>query len=210
MKIDVLMAGVGGQGIILASDALAEIGLKSGYDVKKSDSLGMAQRGGSVTSHVRLGEHVFSPMIKRGEADFLLAFERLEAARWADYLSPAGVAIVNDQAIPPLSMAGDALAYPGTQGVEGIIQEYTDESHFLPGLEIARELGNPQVLNVLLLGFLSSFLDIDERTCVEVISQRVPPRFLDVNLKAFDRGRQEARGRRSACPNCKQRRRQDV
>jgi len=202
VKIDVLMAGVGGQGIILASDTLAEVALRNGYDVKKSDSLGMAQRGGSVTSHVRMGKHVFSPMIKRGDADFLLAFERLEAVRWAGYLNPAGIAIVNDQAIPPLSMVGDTSAYPSTQSAQETVQQYTDELYFLPGLEIAQELGNPQVLNVLLLGFLSSFLTIDEKSYVEVITQRAPSRFLEVNLKAFARGRQEARGRRPACHHC--------
>ncbi|MEE8442879.1 MAG: indolepyruvate oxidoreductase subunit beta [Dehalococcoidia bacterium] len=191
-KVDVLMAGVGGQGIILASDALAEVALRSGYDVKKSDSLGMAQRGGSVTSHVRLGEHVFSPMIKRGEADYLLAFERLEAARWADFLGPAGVAIVNDQAIPPLSVIGNASAYPSTQDVRKVIREHTKAVHFLSGLEIVEGLGNPQVLNVLLLGYLSTFLDIDETCYLEVISQRVPSRYLDVNLAAFHQGKKEA------------------
>ena len=199
MKIDVLMVGVGGQGIILASDTLAETALKGGYDVKKSDSLGMAQRGGSVTSHVRLGERVFSPTIRRGGADFLLAFERLEAARWADYLSPAGTALVNDQVIPPLSVVGDAPAYPSRQDAERIIQEYTDDLFFLPGPEIARELGSQRVLNTLLLGTLSCYLAIDEGIYVEVISRRVPSRFLELNLKAFARGRQEARKRGQAC-----------
>ncbi|MDH4207741.1 MAG: indolepyruvate oxidoreductase subunit beta [Anaerolineae bacterium] len=167
MKADILMTGVGGQGVILASDALAEIAMKAGCEVKKSDSLGMSQRGGSVVSHLRMGERVFSPMIKKGGADFLLGFERLEGVRWVDYLREGGVAIINNLAIPPLSVVGGALKYPA-------------------------ELGNPQVLNVLLVGFLSAFLDIDERSFIDDLSQRVPQRFLQVNLKAFARGREEA------------------
>jgi len=196
VKIDVLMVGVGGQGVILASDALAEVAMKNGYDVKKSDALGMAQRGGSVTSHVRLGERVFSPIMSRGDADFLLAFERLEGARSADYLRPGGIAIINDQAIPPLSVVGDASAYPTAGGVERIVRLYTDKVYFLPGPAIAAELGNAQVLNVLLLGFLSYFLSIDEQEYVDDLSHRVPARFLELNLKAFARGREEAASRR--------------
>ena len=196
MKIDVLMVGVGGQGVVLASDALAETAMKNGYDVKKSDALGMAQRGGSVSSHVRLGEHVFSPIMSKGDADFLLAFERLEGARSADYLRPGGVAIINDQAIPPLSVVGDVSAYPSTREVERIIRRYTNEVYFLPGREIAEEMGNAQVLNVLLLGFLSRFLAMGEQAYIEDLSHRVPARFLELNLKAFARGREEAESRR--------------
>jgi len=192
VKIDVLMVGVGGQGVILASDALAEIAMKSGFDVKKSDTLGMAQRGGSVTSHVRIGEHIFSPILSKGEVDFLVAFERLEGARYADYLKPSGVSIINEHAIPPSSVAGDAAAYPTVGKVQKIVRRYTDEVYFLSGMELAQELGNPQVLNVILLGFLSSFLTIDESDYIKDLHQRVPPKFLDLNLKAFVRGREEA------------------
>lgn len=189
------MTGVGGQGVILASDALAEIAMKAGYDVKKSDSLGMSQRGGSVVSHLRLGRQVFSPMIREGEADFLLAFERLEGARWANYLHQGSVAIVNDLAIPPLSVVGGASAYPGTAEVEEILHRYTDRLFIIPGTRIAQELGNPQVLNVLLVGFLSAFLDIDEKSYLDDLSQRVPQKVLQLNLRAFARGREEALAR---------------
>jgi indolepyruvate ferredoxin oxidoreductase beta subunit len=192
MKADILMTGVGGQGVILASDALAEIAMKAGYDVKKSDSLGMSQRGGSVVSHLRVGERVFSPIIKKGEADFLLGFERLEGVRWVDYLREGGVAIINNLAIPPLSVVGGALKYPGLSDVEETFRRRTNRIYFVPGTEIAAELGNPQVLNVLLVGFLSAFLDIDERSFIDDLSHRVPQRFLQVNLKAFARGREEA------------------
>jgi indolepyruvate ferredoxin oxidoreductase beta subunit len=197
-KIDILMTGVGGQGVILASDALAEIAMQAGYDVKKSDSLGMSQRGGSVVSHLRLGRQVFSPMIRKGEADILLAFERLEGARWADYLHEGSVAIINDLAIPPLSVVGGASAYPSTAEVEEILREYTDHSYIIPGTQIAQEMGNPQVLNVLLVGFLSVFLDIEEKSYIEDLSQRVPQKVLQLNLKAFARGREEALARKPA------------
>jgi indolepyruvate ferredoxin oxidoreductase beta subunit len=196
MRADILMTGVGGQGVILASDALAEIAMKAGYDVKKSDSLGMSQRGGSVVSHLRVGEQVFSPMIRKGEADFLLGFERLEGARWVDYLREGGVAIVNNLAIPPLSVVGGASKYPSVSDVEETLRRRTNKIHFVPGTQIAAELGNPQVLNVLLVGFLSAFLDIDERSYIDDLSQRVPQKVLQLNLKAFARGREEAlRGR---------------
>jgi len=192
MKADILMTGVGGQGVILASDALAEIAMKAGYEVKKSDSLGMSQRGGSVVSHLRVGEQVFSPMIMKGEADFLLGFERLEGARWVDYLREGGIAIVNNLAIPPLSVVGGASKYPSVSDVEKTLRQRTNRIHFVPGTQIAAELGNPQVLNVLLVGFLSAFLDIDERSYIDDLSQRVPQKFLQLNLKAFARGREEA------------------
>ena len=194
-KTDILLTGVGGQGVILASDALAEIAMKAGHDVKKSDSLGMSQRGGSVVSHLRLGRQVFSPMIRKGEADILLAFERLEGARWADYLHERSIAIINDLAIPPLSVVGGASAYPSTAEVEEIIRRYTDQVYIIPGTQIAQEMGNPQVLNVLLVGFLSVFLDIEEQSYIEDLSQRVPQKVLQLNLKAFARGREEALAR---------------
>ncbi len=194
-KTDILMTGVGGQGVILASDALAEIAMKAGHDVKKSDSLGMSQRGGSVVSHLRLARRVFSPMIRKGEADILLAFERLEGARWADYLHEGSIAIINDLASPPLSVVGGASAYPGTAEVEEIIRRRTRRLYILPGTGIAREMGNPQVLNVLLVGFLSVFLDIDEPGYIEDLSRRVPQKVLQLNLAAFARGRAEALAR---------------
>lgn len=194
-KTDILMTGVGGQGVILASDALAEIAMKAGHDVKKSDSLGMSQRGGSVVTHLRLGRQVFSPMIREGEADFLLAFERLEGARWAKYLNRQSIAIINDLAIPPLSVVGGASAYPSTAEVEEMLHRLTDYLFIIPGTQIAQEMGNPQVLNVLLVGFLSVFLDIDEQSYIEDLSQRVPQKVLQLNLKAFARGRKEALAR---------------
>lgn len=191
-RIDVLMAGVGGQGVILSSDSLAEVAMRAGFDIKKSDALGMAQRGGSVVSHVRIGEKVFAPLIKKGEVDFLLGFERLEAARWASYLSPQGLAIVNDQELPPLAVVGGTAHYPDQEEIAGLVCRYSPRLAFVPGLEIASRLGNPRVSSVVLLGFLSAFLPIERVLWEEDVAARVPAKFKRMNLDAFARGREEA------------------
>jgi indolepyruvate ferredoxin oxidoreductase, beta subunit len=190
--VNVLMVGVGGQGVILASDAMADTGMVNGYDVKKSDSIGMAQRGGSVASNVRWGSHVFSPMIKKGEVDFLLAFEQLEGARWAPYLRPGGVAIVADLVIVPVSVIGGGIPYPGWEVSESIIRSYTDRLYLLPAVKIGREMGNPKALNVLMLGFLSAFLNLEQDAWIENIRCKLPPKFVDSSLEAFRRGFAEA------------------
>ena len=189
VKIDVFIAGVGGQGVVLASDALGEVAMAEGYDVKKSDTLGMAQRGGSVVSHVRLGQRVFSPLIKRGEADILLSFEKLEAGRWSGFLRPNGVAIVNDQAIPPWSVSSGAEAYPKDQEILTALAQRTRRIFFVPGLVMAQKLANARVLNVLMMGFLSAFLPLSEEAWLRSLQGRVPARFLELNLKAFAQGR---------------------
>ena len=189
--INVLMVGVGGQGVILASDAMSEIGMSSGYDVKKSDSLGMAQRGGSVVSHVRWGQHVFSPMIKRGDVDFLLGFEQLEAARWAPYLKSGGVAIVADVAIVPVSVIGGTIPYPGWDEIRGILSQYAGEVYLIPATRIGLEVGNPRALNMVMLGSLSTFLELEEAAWIENLHRRLPPRFVKSSLGAFSRGAAE-------------------
>lgn len=189
--INVMMVGVGGQGVILASDAMSEIGMISGYDVKKSDSLGMAQRGGSVVSHVRWGEHVFSPMIKRGDVDFLLGFEQLEAARWAPYLKSGGVAIVADVAIVPVSVIGGTIPYPSWDEIKGILAQYADEVYLIPATRIGLEVGNPRALNMVMLGSLSVFLELEEKAWIENLRRRLPPGFVKSSLEAFSRGATE-------------------
>ncbi len=193
-KIDVLMAGVGGQGIILASDILGEVAIAAGYDAKKSDVHGMAQRGGSVTSHVRLGPQVYSPLIAKGEADYLLAFEKLEAARWAEFLRPGGIAIVNDQAIPPMAVSSGLQPYPGDDVLLGVLGQAGHTVHMVPGAAIAAELGNPRVLNLVMLGFLSTFLPFRPEQWEAAMAGHVPARFLELNRRAFERGRQAAAG----------------
>ena len=150
--------GVGGTGVSLASENMGEIGTDDGYEVKKSDSIGMAQRGGSVVIHVRWGKHIFSPLIKKGEVDFLLGFEQLETARWAPYLKSDGIAIVSDVTIVPVSVIGGNIPYPHWDEVKEILAQYTDEIYLLPATRIGTEVGTPRARNVVMLGSLSIFL----------------------------------------------------
>jgi len=196
--VNVLMVGVGGHGVILASDGMAEIGMNNGYDVKKSDSLGMAQRGGSVVSHVRWGKHVFSPMIKKGEVDYLVGFEQLEAARWASHLRPGGVAIVADLKVIPISAIDGKIPYPDWDTVEGILRQFTDQVYRVPATRIAEEAGNLRALNMVLLGFLSAFLELGPNAWTETMRLRLPPKFVESSIEAFTRGASEAAAMRSA------------
>lgn len=188
--VNVLMVGVGGQGVILASDAMAEIGMNAGYDVKKTDSLGMAQRGGSVVSNVRWGKKVFSPMIKKGEVDFLMSFEEMEAARWASYLRPDGVAIVADVTIVPVSAMSGPIPYPGWDRIKSVLTHYTDKVYLLPATRIGEEVKNPRALNMVMMGALSTFLDLDDEIWLEDIRHKVPSKFLDSSIQAFQKGAQ--------------------
>lgn len=191
---DLLLTGVGGQGIILASDIVCMAALACGYDVKKTDTLGMAQRGGSVVSHVRLADRVYSPLIREGEVDLLVAFEKLEAARWARFLRPGGTAIINDLAIPPPAVNIGAQAYPSDEEVSDIFGVRAGKVIFVPGTGQARNLGNIRVLNVYMLGYLSNFMPFQVKIWKESIAQNIPAGVLPLNLDAFDRGRKEARG----------------
>ncbi len=186
--INVLMVGVGGQGVILASDAMAEIGMAAGYDVKKTDSLGMAQRGGSVVSNMRWGKKIFSPMIKKGEVDFLVSFEEVEAARWAAYLRPGGVAIVADVMVMPISAMSGAFPYPGWEEIKTALTSITDQVYLIPAMRIGQEVGNPKALNIVMMGALSTFLDLDSEIWLEDIRKKVPPKFLDSSFQAFLKG----------------------
>ncbi len=191
--VNVVMVGVGGQGVVLASDAMGEIGMNNGYDVKKSDTLGMAQRGGSVVSHIRWGQHVFSPLTKKGEANFLLGFEQLEAARWAPYLGPGGVAIVADVVITPVSVIGSTIPYPKWDEIKEILAQYADEVYLIPAARIGLEVGNPRALNMVLLGALSVFLELEAEAWTASIRSRLPPRYVESSLEAFHRGATEAK-----------------
>ena len=197
-EINTLIVGVGGQGVILASDAMSGIGMNHGYDVKKSDSLGMAQRGGGVVSHVRWGRRIFSPLIRKGQVDFLLGFEQLEAARWAPYLKRDGVAIVSDVAIIPVSVIQGNISYPDRSKVKDILSQYTDEIYFLPTTKIGIEIDNPRALNIIMLGSLSVFLELKAETWIEDIRNRLPSRFIESSLEAFSKGATEAKAMRLA------------
>lgn len=193
-KVDLLMTGVGGQGVILASDIMGEAALAAGYDVKKTDTIGMAQRGGSVISHVRIAHQVWSPLIKEGEVDILVSFEKLEAARWSHYLRPGGIAIVNNHALPPLSVSLGNERYPGDEEITCILKQQTDRIYFVNGTSRARELGNVRTLNIFMLGCISIFLPAKVYIWKDCISQRLPAKIQQVNITAFDQGRKEIRG----------------
>jgi indolepyruvate ferredoxin oxidoreductase beta subunit len=189
---DLLLAGVGGQGTILASNVLAEVALAAGYDVKKSEVHGMAQRGGSVNTHIRWdAEQVHSPLIGLGEADLLLVLEEAEALRYAEFLKPGGAAIVNRHAIKPITVASGGAEYPTEDQVQAVYATLTERFHLIPGTTIAEDLGNVRAANVVLLGALSSLLDVPPETWLEVIAKRVPPKYMELNRQAFLRGREE-------------------
>jgi indolepyruvate ferredoxin oxidoreductase beta subunit len=192
-KVDILVTGVGGQGVILASDIIGEAALAAGYDVKKTDTLGMAQRGGSVVSHVRIAPRVCSPLAREGDVDILLAFEKLEAARWAHYLRPGGAVIVNNQALPPLAVSLGNEHYPTDEEVKNIIKRSTERVYFIDGTRLAGELGNIRTLNILMLGCVSLFMPLKVGTWKESISQRMPVNIRKINMTAFDSGRKEIR-----------------
>lgn len=184
---NVLIAGVGGQGVLLVSEILSKVCLDTGYDVKKSEVHGMAQRGGSVVSHVRWGPEVFSPLIEKGTADVLLAFEELEAFRWLEYLRPDGVVIVNAHQIKPLPVAVGLREYP--RKILAKLQRKAGRVLVLDGVQIARQAGNIRASNIALLGALAAHLNLDTSRLRGVIRQKLPPKTLKVNLAAFDKGR---------------------
>ncbi|MCD6570393.1 MAG: indolepyruvate oxidoreductase subunit beta, partial [Deltaproteobacteria bacterium] len=157
--MNILMAGVGGQGIILASDILAQVMLIYGYDVKKSEIHGMAQRGGSVMSHIRFSDKVFSPIISKAQCDILVSFEEVETARYLDFLKPEARVIVNRYRLSPPSVALGLDEYPD---ISDLVRTKTRNLFFVDGDDIARSLGNPRVVNAILLGVLSTLLEPDE------------------------------------------------
>ncbi len=187
---NVLIAGVGGQGAVLASELLAMAAMKAGLDVKQGEFHGVAQRGGAVFSHVRFGDRVYSPMARRGSVDFLLALEKLEALRYAHFTKPGGTIIVNDHAIAPLRTADDR-PYP-EQAIDFLTEKGFDVVR-VSATEIAIELGNHRAANVVLLGTLAEFLDIGAEVWDGVLRERVPEKYLQLNLQAFTAGRECAK-----------------
>jgi len=195
-KQDILMVGVGGQGIVLASDILGDAALDMGLDVKKTDTLGMAQRGGSVTSHLRIGSKVWSPLINAPEADILLAFEKLEAARWVGYLKPGGTVIINNLAIPPLSISLGTQVYPEDEAILGSFRRVTETVYLVDGTEQVAGMGDVRTLNIFMLGYLSRFLplEITDEQWEKSIARHLPAKILDLNKRAFKAGREAADG----------------
>ena len=182
---NIMIVGVGGQGTLLTSRILGGITVENGYDVKLSEVHGMAQRGGSVVTYVRYGEKVTEPSVEEGQADVLIAFEKLEALRYAHFLKKDGVIIVNDQKIDPMPVVTGVAKYP-----EGIIEHLSEKYKVISvdAQKEALELGNSRVFNVIILGVAASKMDFEKEQWIEVIKKKVPPKTIDINVKAFERG----------------------
>jgi len=184
---NILLVGVGGQGTILTSKILSTALLDAGYDVKMSEVHGMAQRGGSVTTQVRYGEKVYSPIIGKGQADILVSFEVMEAMRWIDYLNPEGDIIVNNYSINSAPILSGKAEYPS-----GILEELSKKAKtkVVDAFKTAEQLGNIKVQNIVLLGALVKKFKLDDINWEEAIKNNVKPKFLEINLKAFERGKE--------------------
>ena len=182
---NIMIVGVGGQGTLLTSRILGGITVENGYDVKLSEVHGMAQRGGSVVTYVRYGEKVTEPIVEEGQADVLIAFEKLEALRYAHFLKKDGVIIVNDQKIDPMPVVTGVAKY-----TEGIIEHLSEKYKVISvdAQKEALELGNSRVFNVIILGVAASKMDFEKEQWIEVIKKKVPPKTIDINVKAFERG----------------------
>ncbi|MGB9887567.1 MAG: indolepyruvate oxidoreductase subunit beta [Moorellales bacterium] len=188
-KLDFLLAGVGGQGTILTSDILAEVGMAAGYEAKKSEVHGMAQRGGSVETHVRWGKKVYSPVVEPGQVDYLLGFEMLEAARWWHFLGPHSVALVNRYRLNPPSVNLGEGRYPEPEELEALLRNNGAEVRWVEATQEALALGNTALVGTVLLGVLSNQLEIPESVWLKTITAKVPARFVELNREAFLRGR---------------------
>lgn len=186
---NVLVAGVGGQGIVLASDIMAEVFMEAGYDVKKSEIHGMAMRGGIVTSHFRFGKKVYSPLIKEGEVDILFAFEQLEGLRWLNYLRPDARILMNDHRINPPAVNLGEIEYP--KGIPETIREKFEGFYLVKGTEIASHLGDVRAANVVLLGAISRFFEVSDDLWLRKILDRLPQKVHDLNRKAFLKGKEK-------------------
>ncbi len=184
-KLNLLIVGVGGQGTLLASRILGTVALKLNFDVKVSEVHGMSQRGGSVVTYVRYGEKVYSPLIEKGEADLIIAFEQLEALRWVDYLHKDGKMIVNEQEIDPMPVIIGKAKYP-EKILDTLKTSYSIYS--LDALKIARACGTIKAVNIVLLGVMAKLAGMDKNIFMEAINEVVPAKVLDVNIKAFEEG----------------------
>lgn len=189
MTTNVMIVGVGGQGTLLASKTLGKVLLSQGFDVKVSEVHGMSQRGGSVVTYVRFGEKVYSPIIDKGGADYIVSFEKLEAARWLEYLKPDGMIISNLHETEPMPVITGAMKYP-----ENLIEKMQAKGAKVDAIEalnIAIEAGSSKAVNLVLMGRLSKYFDIPQEAWMEAIEACVPPKFLELNKKAFNLGRED-------------------
>ncbi|MCB2231412.1 indolepyruvate oxidoreductase subunit beta [bacterium] len=186
---NILIVGVGGQGVLLASEIISAAAMNGGLDVKKSEVHGMSQRGGVVSSHVRIGPKVYSPVIEYGQADILMAFEQAEGLRAVDWMKATGVAVISTtKLVPAIVTSSKAFNYPD----DPIADMKKKAKHVIavPADKIAGELGNPRLVNTILLGVCSNYMPFSTELWQQMIREKVKERFVDINLKAFDRGRE--------------------
>ena len=186
---NILIVGVGGQGTLLTSRILAQAAINMGHDVKVSEIHGMAQRGGSVVTQVRYGDQVYAPIIQKGTADILLAFEKLEAARLLDYLRPNGQLIVNDEQIDPLPVLSGKAKYP--TDILTKMNAVVKNMRVVKASKIAEDIGNRKAANVVMVGLLAKVAEFDKEVVKEALAQLVPPKTMDINLAAFEAGYQQ-------------------
>ncbi len=184
---NIMIVGVGGQGTLLASKLLGKLLLGKGYDVKVSEVHGMSQRGGSVVTYVRYGDKVYSPVIDKAQADVIVSFEMLEAARWAEYLKPDGVIVTNTQQVNPMPVITGAQCYP--EDLENKLKDLGIKLDAFDALALAEEAGSSKAVNIVLMGRLSKQFDFTEEEWLSAIEQSVPAKFLELNKKAFSLGR---------------------
>ncbi len=189
MVKNIMIVGVGGQGALLASKTLGQVLLDAGFDVKVSEVHGMSQRGGSVVTYVRYGEKVYSPIVDKGEADFIVSFELLEAARYTEWLRKDGTIVVNTQKIDPMPVITGKAEYP--ENLENTMKEAGITVDALDCLTLAEQAGTSKAVNIVLMGRLSKYMDFSEESWMSAIEKLVKPQFLEVNKKAFKLGRGE-------------------
>lgn len=184
--INIVLAGVGGQGILLASEVLSRAAVAAGFDVKTNEVHGMAQRGGSVVAHIRYGACVYSPLVEVGTAHALAAFERIEALRTANYLAPGGLAVVSSQMVVPVTVSNGEATYP--EDAEERLRRAFPRLAYLDAIGIAERAGNAKCSNMVVLGALSTALNLAPDAWTTAIRQAVKPKLVDVNLRAFESG----------------------
>jgi indolepyruvate ferredoxin oxidoreductase, beta subunit len=194
--VNFLLAGVGGQGTILASDVLVNVGVAAGYQTKQAEVHGMSQRGGSVTSFVRWGKVVYSPLVGAGEVDVYLSFEKAETLRNLGQLRRGALVVVNMQAIEPVTVTSGGQRYPDDERIRRAVAQTTDKAVYVDGESIAGVLGNSRAANVVLLGALSALVELEglapaltEEAWLRVITERVPAKYVELNRRAFAAGR---------------------
>ncbi len=183
---NILIVGVGGQGTLLTSRIIAQVAVQMGYDVKVSEVHGMAQRGGSVVSQVRYGQKIYSPIIKKGDADIILAFEKVESARWLDYLKPEGMVIINNERVNPLPVLSGKMKYP--DDIDSKVGGLVKDTVMVNATDIATRCGNARAANVVLVGMLSKAIGLPAEEVENAIRTIVPAKALEVNLTAFRQG----------------------